>query len=457
MHKVKQIISYVRYAATSKVVVLSAFTVLSLGIIGLLNLMPLAANAAGGLPTNDPSNIVSGGFSSPAALVNAYKANNPSDIQAIYNAFGLQTSDLANFQSHAVAGTLKSDGTLVVGGKIVADSAKALGRKGPQDGYQQTTPMTIAGKTYYTTPLSYILGFYHLPSTDAYVLMNGSKVQFVAMNACGNPVNVTQPKEACNMLKSTQVNDNTYQFSTDASASNGATISKVVYDFGDSSATVTQTNPSTTVTHSYTKSGTFTAKVTVYFNYHGQTDVVAVANCQKTVKPSVPSPKQPLCVALNATPLSRTDYQFTVTASPNGATLQSATFTFDDGTTQSANATAGSDIITIKHTYAKPGDYKPSATLDFDTAKKVGGAGCATKLTVNQEECKPGIPVGDTRCTPPTCQTGSTSPECKPPELPSTGPSDVLGTGFGLGSIVAAGSYYVRTRRDLLSTIFKRK
>ncbi|MEP6710278.1 MAG: DUF11 domain-containing protein [Candidatus Saccharibacteria bacterium] len=56
-------------------------------------------------------------------------------------------------------------------------------------------------------------------------------------------------------------------------------------------------------------------------------------------------------------------------------------------------------------------------------------------------ECKPGIPVGDTRCveTPVT-----------PSSLPTTGPTETILSVIGLGALIASIGYYVNSRRAII-------
>jgi len=62
-------------------------------------------------------------------------------------------------------------------------------------------------------------------------------------------------------------------------------------------------------------------------------------------------------------------------------------------------------------------------------------------------ECKPGIPVGDARCT--TTVTPPTTPPTTPPELPHTGAGESILGFLGLGAIVAGAAYFVASRREL--------
>lgn len=91
---------------------------------------------------------------------------------------------------------------------------------------------------------------------------------------------------------------------------------------------------------------------------------------------------------------------------------------------------------------------------------KESTADITVTTTCKPNECKPGIPTGDHRCTP--CPVPGKenlpkdSPECvvpptstTPSELPKTGMTEnVLGV-LGIGAMIAAGAYYINSRRAL--------
>jgi LPXTG-motif cell wall-anchored protein len=53
--------------------------------------------------------------------------------------------------------------------------------------------------------------------------------------------------------------------------------------------------------------------------------------------------------------------------------------------------------------------------------------------------------------TPVTPETPTT-----PTELPHTGTTDLIGGMFGIGSLIAAGSYWFASRRNLLTALLNR-
>ena len=103
---------------------------------------------------------------------------------------------------------------------------------------------------------------------------------------------------------------------------------------------------------------------------------------------------------------------------------------------------------------AKIADNDQLATCGANTlinkAKVTTGGGSiedTANVTVNKtcqpNECKPGIPVGDVRCTPPV------TPPVTPPELPHTGANDNIVALLGVGTLVTSIGYYVASRRSI--------
>jgi uncharacterized repeat protein (TIGR01451 family)/LPXTG-motif cell wall-anchored protein len=96
-----------------------------------------------------------------------------------------------------------------------------------------------------------------------------------------------------------------------------------------------------------------------------------------------------------------------------------------------------------------------TATAETNDGSKSDTATVVVSKTCDetQNECKPGIPVGDDRCTP--CEVPGkedlpkNSPDCVTPpvELPHTGAGDSIAALVGAGSLIAAAGYYIASRR----------
>lgn len=424
-----------------------------LGILSAITVVTAAATFtaqnAGASYVQDckDNSVIKCGAPDARTLVNKAKTNSPSDLQAIYSHFNLKPGDYERFASTARPGVAYKDGRVVVDGQTVITSAWSLGR----DKKSYSNPMTINGKTYHTSYLKDVMLNDQLP-VMVYFTAQGEP-QTVIMNACANPIsgNTKVPSYACNMLNKEAVKgkQNTYMFSTNASASQNASIAKVVYDFGDGK-TVTQTNPATKVTHTYAKAGTYTAKVTVYVNLPGkQVKTVVSGKCQTTI--TITEPFQE-CVALTSRATAPKDraYEFKVTSRQgNGSVLKSATFDFGDGkSATNVGSTTATTVIT-NHTYAKAGDYTIVATLKFNTPSGEKSVKCQTKVNITPESCpiKPEVPKDSPECAP--CPYDESLPEdspaCAPPETPEEpeAPEELPVTGIGGVAAAFAGTSFM--------------
>lgn len=455
MKNFRRFINRVQYIGSSKLLVAALFVALT-GVALSAN-FATGGNAASAA-TCTTNNIMPCGFSSIGNFVSNYKADTKGDYKPVYAAFGLDSSELDRLSKTAKMGVAYRDGTVKVDGKVVATNGVSLGRE--KKSYSQT--VTIGGKTYYQDRDQDAF----LSDIPALVMMNGDQFEFAALTACGNPVKGTPtgkaPEYSCNMLNVKQTNRTTFSYTTDVTALHGATVAKLVYDFGDGTSQ-TVTSASQTVTHEYAKEGTFTTKVTIYVSVNGETKTVTSVHCAKSVevKPVLQTPAY-ACSALTPTTINKENrqYRFTVkTTQSGGATLKDAAFNFGDG--QSITGVQPSDASTAssEHTFAKAGSYTIVATVNFNVAGNVKSVTCQATISPEQtppQECKPGIPVGDSHCT--ECKPGipAGSKECTPQELPNTSAISVLGGIVGGGSILTAGSYFLRSRRNVLNTFLRR-
>lgn len=243
---------------------------------------------ASSCPDND---IMPCGASSRSSFISKLKANKPSDMNNIYAKYGLPSSQYDEFAKYAKAGKINpTNGNITVDGNVVGRDGLSLGRNAKSS----SKKVVIDGKTYHQSHIKDLTKYFN----DAMVLFDEKgNIQTVIMNLCGNPIKVTpdNPKYECKALNATKVNDTTYKFSSSVSASNGASVTKVVYDFGDGKSQ-TEKSPSTVVTHTYAAAGTYTAKVTAYVKTtfgRGEFPITVTANCKKVItikeadKPSI--------------------------------------------------------------------------------------------------------------------------------------------------------------------------
>lgn len=393
----------------------------------------------------DSNAIIHCGFSSPKSFISDIHNGDEvghRDLAAIYAhqfASGqyLSSSMYDDFAAHAVSGTAYKNNTIVVDGKVVARNVSSIGRLAS---YQGSSPQSYSagGHTYYGNTNSKAFASDGLP---VYVLFDAQgTMQFAVLKSCGNPEFGTAVKTSasCNSLTKTPVSGqlNTYTFTASGNVSGNATITKYVYNFGDGSSTVTTTNGSTPVKHTYTKAGTFTASVTEYASVPGNDNLKlpVISMCTKQVVVTIPFY---LCSALTGAILDKSKfmYSFTATASyGNGATFTSADFTFGDGQAQNGVKPSTPKTVTVSHTYTKAGTYNIAALLHFTVNGKsvVAAHTCTARVTPTTPPtptCKPGVPVGSPECSPPCTEGSSTppeSPECAPPVLPNTGAGNVI-------------------------------
>jgi len=364
-----------------------------------------AASACGSVSSNS---IISGGASSRSSFISKVKGS--SELKAIYDHFGLSASDYSRFVSEGKRGVAYDNNTIVVDGRVVATNVGSIGRLSGCQGSNFKT-FTIGGKHYYGNVNSKAFS----SSTHAIpvdVLFDDKGVmQFAVMTGdCGNPTYQTpvKPTYACNNLTPKSLGNNKYSFTTDASAGHGASIAKLVYNFGDGS-TATTTNPATAVTHTFTKDST--VSVTVYVNVPGGNVVkLSGGDCVKHIN-FTPPPAVFACNLLTLTPgkvdatTGATTYTLAAKASATNATIKSYTFDFGD-TSANKVVTTGATTASTTHIY-KPGTWtaKVSVTVVTNTGatKTVTSANCAQTIKVKVPECKPGVPMGSPQCSTLAC------------------------------------------------------
>lgn len=124
-------------------------------------------------------------------------------------------------------------------------------------------------------------------------------------------------------------------------------------------------------------------------------------------------------------------------------------------------AAGGNAVITYSATVANPNELVCGANTLPNTASAItsGGAKSDTaNVTVAvacaAEECKPGVPKGDTRCavcTPAEGQVVDANGNCVATSgsLPTTGPAETIMTIIGVGALTAGGAYWYRSRQNL--------
>lgn len=452
--------------------------------------------------------IIKCGVSSPNDLRAKYKAS--SELQALYGHFGVTSSAI---NSTMYAGTVLNNGDVVVNGKTVATGAMSVGRHQDDGSGCKGTPFTVAGRTYYQGTTACRFGTNPNYTGQAAYVMLSSDGQFIGavLKPCGNIIYAKpcpKPVATCNSLTANAITSDmvgapklSFNFVTKATASGGATIKNYVYNFGDGTSTTT----GATTSHTYKNSGTYNVTVTVNFSINGKS---TSSSCKTSVTAYKPTPKPPVvtCDALSLKTISRGTYSLTASASVSHgiANIQQPgavsgyTFTIKDskGTAVKTITKSGSALTATSGQFSlSAGTYTAQVVVHSNAGDKTGPQ-CtvqiavpapnqitvcrlsdykvitinendfdASKYTKDLSKCQP-VQVCDTttgqitqvypsqidnvryttdmtKCTPVTPTTPTT------PELPHTGASNVVVSLFGAGSLIAAVSYYVASRRAL--------
>lgn len=348
------------FARQSKILV-SGISLLVISAVigwGVFASQPNSAEAT----NNDCSDaaIIKCGVNTAEEFASKYAANKTGDLTAIYQEFGLSSSEINKFKNNVKPGKVYKDGRVVVDGEVVATNALVLSREKTEGAIKKV----IDGKTYYL----------HEPTQDPYEAMvmfnDKGVVEFILLKPCANAVSFTPetPEEPevsiaeCVMLiaKLKESTRNTYEFDTEISTEGNVKVIDYTFDFGDGSEPKTVDTPKTTYT--YPNAGEWQAQVTVKVEIDGKVETRTSDNC------------------VAATPVEPED--------------------------------------------------------------------------TPEEECKPGIPVGDERCEekPEVPQTT----EEKPTTLPATGPASIIAGTIGASSLAGAGYYLAASRKKLLDRIFNR-
>ncbi len=434
---------------------LFALSVVTAGAATISN--PSTAKAA----ACDPVNIVYCGLngSNLNTAINSFQAdynngsnNGHTDLKAVYRWAGATDNSVAAMNSNNTKlGTLYRNGDIKVNGTLVGHDAWVSARFGAgQAGFEHVEGDVWARKT--TT------SFAEASAPVIVHMDNNGNADFAVMIGCGNavkfpPVVQQHPMLSCDNLTKDKITDRKFHFSASASAKD-TNITKYVFDFGDgNSDTVRTNNKQATTSHSYDKfDHDYKVRVTVYSSdfQGGKTG----SNCVLTVHTSA-QPVQPalVCDDLRANN-SGLKYTFYATATATNATIKSYTFHFSDGTTATTVATSAQRAV-LKHTFTK---YNTQETVYVtvkasDNLQTARTARCTLKFTTpKQKECKPGIPVGDQRCS--ECQPSGQMNACVPPtpqapkELAKTGPAGMIGL-FGGTSTLGALVHRLILRRKL--------
>lgn len=409
------------------------------------------------------NSIIRCGAMSASELKSEY-AKNERGLKAIYSHYNIDASDIAASGS-AKTGSVHPNGTVTVGGKVVATNAYTVGRSGSLGG----------NKVKINDNISVYEGAGRLKSSlSAFVFFDkDGNFKSAILKVCGNPVRATPPKPtpkpiySCDNLTAKAISRNEYRFTTDAAAKNGAKITKYTYNFGDG----TVKSGEKTISHAYSKAGNYTATVKVSVLVDGKT-VTAPGDCKVTVtvkKENCPIPGKeqypkdsPECkedkpaiditktvndvehvkVAVN----EEFTYQITV-RNTGDVTLKNAVVT-DTAPSQVTLISASlGEVSGNKWTYTIP-ELKVGESKSFTITAKYGTYVAGTHVN-NVCVDTPTVPGSPDDCDKASTETYKEETPPTPEKLPETGVGDTIATFLGAGGLVTAGAAYVASRRSI--------
>lgn len=407
---------------------------------------------------NNRDNIIYSGVKDKKELLAVYDRGADTlghkDIKQIYTQFGITRADLAN----TTMGSFKTDD---FNGKL-----KSVGRKDYNVSFR--TPVKVEG----TNTTVYAGAFTkdnHLSWTEKALIGKRSVdgAWFAISLNCGNPVYVVPPPKprpapkpaaACSNVTVQTISRTSFKINANASTSNGATIKgyRYVVTQGGSTVldrTVSTTGKSSSITYNATKVGTYTVKVTVQTSAGNK----MAADCQKsfTVKAAPVTPVEtPKTIEVcelatkNMIKINKDDFDGSKHSTDDSDCREEPAPNRIEVCELATNNTITineSDFDSAKHS------RDDSDCRVRPVANNIEVCDLSTKNTVtikesdfddsehskNLDDCKEAPVV-----TP--------AAPAAPTELPRTGTGEMVGSLFGLGSVIASIGYYAASRRTLL-------
>lgn len=432
-------------------------------------IQPAAVNAA----TCDRVNIVYCGLE--GSTLNGYMSsfkqkytsgtdNGHNDLKQVFRWAGATDAKVRDMDNtNTKMGTLYRNGDIIVNGQRVAHDSWVSARFTEGQGFVQIKEGVWARKTTTSFANAQVPVIVHFDANN--------EVDFAVMVDCGNAVKTTpvpQPKPTveCLSLNASKVAGNPRKYNFIArGAATRTTIESYTFNFGDGERdTVRTTDTTARTSHEYGQDGKeFTATVEV--KAKDISGAVTSRNCKVTVVTAKVEEKKDLaCVSLSHRFVSGKERTVVLTARAEASNTTITRYVFNvsgsdafskSQTVRTSEETATSDELLLD---ADGKSYTATVTVSSqDVADVTSGACKITFTTLNAEECKPGIPVGDERCKEQPrveeCKPGVPvgSAECEeeqPQTLPVTGPGSILGAVAGMST--AGGILHYVIRRKLL-------
>ena len=400
MRGLQNLLNKFRYAKQSKAIVASFFVMaVMLTGVGVYQFNQTSVDAAS--VCNNQNNIVPNGTHSYGDVTNSYNANTCGDLQAIYNHYWIKPNLAAG--DRVLDGTSNNRGEVIADGRVVANNAASIGRQA----IMHSQPISINGQTYYQT--SHVGGqAFANPNASLptlVVLDAAGNFKYAIIKACGNPiyatpVNPPKPPEppkpvtikVCELATKKIVTINEDQF-------NPSLYSKNLKDCEEKYIKVCELATKKIVT---IKESEFNP--TQYSKNLDDCKEVLIQVCDLKTKK---------IVTINEDQFNPTKYSKNLEDCKTPEKMVVCEL-------------ATKKVITINKD-------------QFD----------ASKYSTNLKDCEAKCPIPGKEHLP------ATSAECeKPitptsPELPKTGPEDILGAGVGLAAMGLTAYYYAASRRNL--------
>jgi hypothetical protein len=354
---------------------------------------------------------------------------------------GLPFSECPQFANEAKEGAMDRNGNIWVNNEIVVNGAHSFGRQNYTNNGVPSTPITVGGQTFYEgTPAQR----WSKTATQIPVLVWFNKdgvAKAIIMKPCGNPViDYNKPSANCLDLKKYAVEGekNTYQFSTVAEKDQFGLAQYVKFHYsykdGDNWVEFATTTSPTEKTAKKTFTKATTVRVTIEVKFPGVGTRFIIKNeCEEEVG-VVKEEFLHVCEALIKTPIDTKTFRFNaIDKHSNNVTLVSADFTLDGSVTTKGVTTDDDKDGHFDKTYIFTDNvsHKVSAVINFMVdGKVVQSQESCVATTDKTPECKPNIPVGDSRCQ----------------ELPHTGPAGTAGLFVGISAAGAAAHRLITSR-----------
>ena len=446
---------------------------LSVATIGIVQ---LDANAVDSSRDCDQYAVVYCGTMTEQEARNKY---NNGDNAAIFRNFGISQNEITNMK----AGVVYRDGTVRVGGRVVARNA--------QTAIRHFSGGNIPGST---TAKRVSVSRMADAQTALVKFDQNGRFMFAIMKPCGNPVTGTptpppaQPSAACKDLSVTKLERTKFRFTAQATVKDGAKVHGYTFQVTKNGKVVdskrlSSTKLSASYTYTQNKAGSYRAKVIV----HTSEDDKSGGNCIKdfTVKAAPKTPGIKITKLVEGVKYTRVsvdvqyDYQIAVTNTGN-KDLRNAkvTDTPEEGVTLASaeKGTISGNIWSYTIPTLKQGETKKftlTAKVPEYLAGRINNTVCVDTPDIpgNPDDCDEAevdVPKPEevVVCNPDTGEIITVnkededkyvpidSPECQdkesptPSELPETGPTEALMQLIGMTSLVGASTYYLRSGRQ---------